>query len=170
MTITYKFLTASTLKFAKVNRGIGSVMLYYAETLGKELHSMSGSITRLSLGEREIILLGTAHISKESVQDVRDTIGSENPDRVCVEIDESRYKSLTQTDAWKNLNITQVLRQGKGFLLISNLVLASFQKRMGLDLGIKPGAEMIEAVKTSKESEIPFSLCDREIQLSLIHI
>jgi len=167
MTITYKFLAASTLKFAKVNRAKGPVMLYYAEALGKELHSMSRSITRLSLGEREIILLGTAHISKKSVQDVRDAIGSENPDRVCVEIDESRYKSLTQTDAWKNLNITQVLRQGKGFLLISNLVLASFQKRMGLDLGIKPGAEMIEAVKAAKESEIPFSLCDREIQTTL---
>jgi len=128
---------------------------------------MSGNITRLSFGKREIILLGTAHISKESVQDVRDTIGFEHPDRVCVEIDESRYKSLTKTDAWKNLNITQVLRQGKGFLLISNLVLASFQKRMGLDLGIKPGAEMIEAIKTAQDKDIPFSLCDREIQTTL---
>jgi pheromone shutdown-related protein TraB len=128
---------------------------------------MSGNLTRLSLGKREIIILGTAHISKDSVQDVRDTIAEENPDRVCVEIDESRYKSLTQTDAWKNLNIAQVLRQGKGFLLISNLVLASFQKRMGLDLGIKPGAEMIEAIKVAEEHNLPFSLCDREIQTTL---
>jgi pheromone shutdown-related protein TraB len=128
---------------------------------------MSGSITRVTLGEREIILLGTAHISKESIEDVRSTITEEKPDRVCVEIDESRYKSLTQTDAWKNLNITQVLRQGKAFLLLSNLVLASFQKRMGLDLGIKPGAEMIEAVNTAEAHSIPFSLCDREIQITL---
>jgi len=128
---------------------------------------MSGNVTRVSLGTREIILLGTAHISRESVEDVRNVIESEKPDRVCVEIDASRFKSLTQTDAWKNLNITQVLRQGKGFLLLSNLVLASFQKRMGLDLGIKPGAEMIEAVKTAEAHDIPFSLCDREIQITL---
>jgi pheromone shutdown-related protein TraB len=128
---------------------------------------MSGSISRVALGEREILLLGTAHISKESIEDVRSTIAEEKPERVCVEIDESRYKSLTQTDAWKKLNITQVLRQGKAFLLLSNLVLASFQKRMGLDLGIKPGAEMIEAVNTAEANSIPFSLCDREIQITL---
>ena len=128
---------------------------------------MNDNVTRITLGERKFILLGTAHISKESVQDVRDTIENENPDRVCVEIDASRYKSLTQSDAWKNLNITQVLRQGKAFLLMANLVLASFQKRLGLDLGIKPGAEMIEAVNTAERLDIPFSLCDREIQVTL---
>jgi pheromone shutdown-related protein TraB len=132
-----------------------------------ENRKMSDNLTRITLGTREFILLGTAHISRESVQDVRDTIVAEKPDRVCVEIDASRYKSLTQSDAWKNLNITQVLRQGKAFLLMANLVLASFQKRLGLDLGIKPGAEMIEAVNTAERLEIPFSLCDREIQVTL---
>jgi pheromone shutdown-related protein TraB len=133
----------------------------------EEYANMSGSVTRISLGEREFILLGTAHISRESVDEVKTIISTEKPDRICVEIDESRYKSLTQADAWKNLNITQVLRQGKGFLLMSNLVLASFQKRLGLDLGVKPGAEMIEAVKTAQQEDIPFSLCDREIQITL---
>jgi pheromone shutdown-related protein TraB len=128
---------------------------------------MSENVTRVSFDTREFILLGTAHVSRESVQDVQDLIETEKPDRVCVEIDASRYKSLTQADAWKNLNITQVLRQGKAFLLMSNLILASFQKRLGLDLGIKPGAEMIEAVSAAQRMDIPFSLCDREIQVTL---
>jgi pheromone shutdown-related protein TraB len=98
---------------------------------------------------------------------VRNVIEQENPDQVCVEIDRSRYNSLTRQDTWKNLNITQVLRQGKGFLLLANLILASFQKRMGLDLGIKPGAEMIEAINTAKNMDIPFTLSDRELQITL---
>jgi pheromone shutdown-related protein TraB len=128
---------------------------------------MSEAVTRLGLGNREIIILGTAHISKQSVDDVRNVIEQEKPDQVCVEIDESRYKSLTQQDIWKNLNITQVLRQGKGFLLLANLILASFQKRIGLDLGIKPGAEMIEAINTARDMDIPFTLSDRELQITL---
>jgi pheromone shutdown-related protein TraB len=128
---------------------------------------MSEAVTRLGLGNREIIILGTAHISKQSVDDVRNVIEQEKPDQVCVEIDESRYKSLTQQDIWKNLNITQVLKQGKGFLLLANLILASFQKRIGLDLGIKPGAEMIEAINTARDMDIPFTLSDRELQITL---
>ena len=125
------------------------------------------TIKRLQLGGREIILLGTAHISRESAEEVRSVIEQEKPDRVCIEIDQARYQSLTQGASWRNLDIRLVLREGKGFLLLSNLVLASFQKRMGLDLGIKPGAEMIEAINTAQEHDVPFSLCDREIQTTL---
>ncbi|HUV07355.1 MAG TPA: TraB/GumN family protein [Spirochaetia bacterium] len=125
------------------------------------------SITRLQLGEREIIILGTAHISQESAEEVRSVIAAENPDRVCIEIDESRYRSLKQDASWRNLNISRVLRDGKGFLLLSNLVLASFQKRMGLELGIRPGEEMLAAITAAEERGIPFSFCDREIQITL---
>ena len=125
------------------------------------------SITRLRLDEREIIILGTAHISQESAEEVRSVIAAENPDRVCIEIDESRYRSLKQDASWRNLNISRVLRDGKGFLLLSNLVLASFQKRMGLELGIRPGEEMLAAITAAEERGIPFSFCDREIQITL---
>lgn len=133
----------------------------------RELLSMSNNMTNLRIGDREIILLGTAHISKESVQEVKSIIEDEKPDRVCIEIDESRYKALTQSDAWRNLNIIRVLKEKKGFLLFSNLVLASFQRRLGLNLKIKPGAEMLQAISTSKKLGIPHSLCDREIQITL---
>jgi len=128
---------------------------------------MSDTVTRLLTGEKEIILIGTAHVSKKSVDEVKRIIETEKPDRVCIEIDKSRYKALTDRAAWKNLKLSRVLRERKAFLLLSNLVLASFQKRIGLDLGMKPGAEMVAAIEVSKELGIPFSLCDRDIQITL---
>ncbi len=128
---------------------------------------MGDNITRVSFGKREIILVGTAHVSRESVNEVRETIGTEKPDRVCIELDESRYNALTKEDAWKNLNIIKVLRERKGFLLFSNLILSSFQRRLGMDLKMKPGMEMLEAIRASEHNHVPFSLCDREIQITL---
>ena len=128
---------------------------------------MGTHIERISFDGRQYILLGTAHISKESIREVRQAIIDEKPDRVCIEIDRARYVSLTSDASWKKLNIVQVLKERKGFLLLANLILASFQKRLGLDLRIRPGAEMLEAINTCKESGIPFSLCDRDIQITL---
>ncbi len=128
---------------------------------------MTESKTSVKLGDREIILLGTAHISRESVTEVQQAIHEERPDRVCIEIDESRYKAIAGGDRWKNLKITRVLKEKKAFLLLANLVLASFQKRLGLDLGIKPGAEMVAAIEAANELGIPFSLIDREIQITM---
>ena len=124
-------------------------------------------MTRLVVGEREIVLVGTAHVSRDSVDEVRKVITEEKPDRVCVELDEGRYTSMTQGNNWQNLNVGKVLREGKGFLLMANLVLASFQRRLGKDLGVKPGEEMLAAVQVSQEMGIPFSLCDRNIQVTL---
>ncbi|HEY9595183.1 MAG TPA: TraB/GumN family protein [Spirochaetia bacterium] len=116
---------------------------------------------------REIVLVGTAHVSRDSVEEVRQAIAEEKPDRVCVELDEGRYTSISEGANWQNLNVGKVIRQGKGFLLMANLVLSSFQRRLGKDLGVKPGEEMIAAIDAAKAAEIPFSLCDRNIQITL---
>jgi pheromone shutdown-related protein TraB len=126
-----------------------------------------GPLTRLSLGERDFLLLGTAHISSRSVEEVRETIRNEKPDRVCVELDAARYSSLTQGHSWQSLNIAEVLKKGQGFLLLANLVLSSFQRRLGAQLGISPGEEMLTAIRLCQEENIPFSLCDRDIQITL---
>jgi pheromone shutdown-related protein TraB len=125
------------------------------------------SLRRLQLGEREFLLLGTAHISSRSVEEVRGLILEEKPDRVCVELDAARYGSLTEGPGWGKLDIVEVLRKGKGFLLLANLVLSSFQRRLGAGLGVNPGEEMLTAVRLAQEAGIPFSLCDRDIQLTL---
>ena len=117
--------------------------------------------------DREIILLGTAHISHESIEEVRRTIHEKKPHMVCVELDESRYTSMTRKDDWEKLDLTKVFREGKGFLLMANLVLSGFQRRIGAELGIKPGEEMKTALETADALNIPHALCDREIQTTL---
>lgn len=115
----------------------------------------------------EIILIGTAHVSRESIDEVNRIIREEKPELICVELDKGRYASMTQKESWENLNVIKAIREGKGFLLMANLVLAGFQRRMGAELGVKPGEEMKAALDTAKELDIPHALCDREVQITL---
>jgi pheromone shutdown-related protein TraB len=133
----------------------------------EEMEKMEETIRRVNLGERQFILVGTAHVSRESVEEVKRVIREEQPERVCLEIDPSRYSSLAEKNRWSNLDIARVLREGKGFLLLANLVLSAFQRRLGRELGVQPGEEMLAAIDVCRELGIPFSLCDRDIQITL---
>ncbi|MCE5257358.1 MAG: TraB/GumN family protein [Spirochaetaceae bacterium] len=128
---------------------------------------MAHTIRTIELKNRKIILVGTAHISHESVTEVCDLIRQENPGRICVELDQNRYQSMTQGSKWEDLDIRKVLKEKKGFFMLANLALSGFQKRMGEGVGAKPGEEMIAATKTADELGIPWSTCDREIQTTL---
>ncbi len=128
---------------------------------------MSQTEKRLVLNGREIILLGTAHISQESINQVTASIKEEKPDCVAIELDEQRYASMKNPESWRNLDIVKVLKSGQGFVLLANLVLASFQKRMGADVGVKPGEEMGAAIAVAEEMGIPTAMVDRPIQLTL---
>ena len=121
----------------------------------------------VELGSRVVLLIGTAHISQRSVAEVREAIAVEAPDRICVELDASRYATISQRQHWMELDIRRVLKERKGFLMLTNIVLHSFQRRLGLDLGVQPGAEMAAAIAAAEAAEIPFVLCDREIQVTL---
>lgn len=122
---------------------------------------------RLSLAGREIILVGTAHVSEASVREVSDSIEAEKPDTVAIELDEKRLKSLEDPESWRNMDIVKVLREKNGFLMLSNIVLSSFQKRMGLDTGVRPGEEMLAAINKAKELGIATSMVDRPITVTL---
>jgi len=128
---------------------------------------MNQTIRRIEANGREIILVGTAHISRESIEEAKAVIQGEKPDRVCVELDEGRLQSLKNDKGWQELDIVKVLKQGKGFLLLANLVLSSFQKRMGDDVGVKPGDEMKESIRAAEEANIPASMVDRPIHVTL---
>jgi len=128
---------------------------------------MSGSIITVNHDGREFKLIGTAHVSRESIEEVKKVIYEEKPDMVCVELDQGRYNSITKNDNWEKLNLSKVFREGKGFLLIVNLVLASFQRRLGNELGVKPGEEMKVAIEAAQELGIAYSLCDREVHTTL---
>ena len=135
-----------------------------AETGGEPANT--GTKTVINAGGRTIILIGTAHVSRESIEEVRSAIKEDAPDIVCVELDQGRYDSMNN-NSWEKLDMAKVFREGKGFLLIANLVLAGFQRRLGSELGVKPGEEMKAALETAKELGIPYALCDREVQITL---
>ncbi|MDR1948829.1 MAG: TraB/GumN family protein [Spirochaetaceae bacterium] len=128
---------------------------------------MNDTTMTIHLKGREIILIGTAHVSRGSIDEVSQVIRQETPNMVNVELDEGRYGSMTQKENWEKLDVSKVFREGRGFLLLANLVLSGFQRRMGNELGVKPGEEMKIAVETAKELGIPYSLCDREVQITL---
>ena len=121
----------------------------------------------VTLGERTVLLVGTAHVSEQSVREVREAIATQQPDCICVELDAGRHATISQQRNWMELDIRRVLKQRKGFLLLTNIVLHSFQRRLGLDLGVQPGAEMAAAIAAAEAHDIPFVLCDREIQVTL---
>lgn len=130
-----------------------------------ELHS---DVRRLTLDGKEIVLVGTAHVSRDSVETVRKVIAEEAPDTVCVELDEQRHQALRDEHRWQSLNLIQVIRRGQMPFLLASLALASFQKRMGLKTGVKPGAELAAAAALAEERGCEVRLVDREIRTTLL--
>ncbi|NLK46985.1 MAG: TraB/GumN family protein, partial [Treponema sp.] len=104
---------------------------------------------------------------QESINEVKNYIETEKPDCVAIELDKNRYDSLKNPESWRNLDIIKVLKEKRGWLLIANLVLSSFQKRMGADVGVKPGEEMKAAVDKCEELNIKTAMVDRPIQITL---
>ena len=100
---------------------------------------MSQTEKCLSLNGRTITLIGTAHISKESIDEVTAFIREKKPDCVAIELDEQRLKALNDKENWRKMDIVKVLKNKQGFLLLANLVLSGFQRRMGQKVGVKPG-------------------------------
>ncbi len=120
--------------------------------------------------DKDILLLGTAHVSKESAEQVADVIRSLKPDTVCVELCESRYHAIRQKEKWQETDIVQVIKDKKVFLLLSNLILASFQKRIAKRLDINPGEEMIRAIETAESVDAQIHLADRDIRITLSRV
>lgn len=143
--------------------------IYGVQSILKSMETVHNSQTRttVKLKDKTVTIIGTAHISGDSVKEIDEVIDEINPDRICIELDESRFKTVSENRRWEDMNIIKVLKEKKGFLLLANLVLSSFQKRMGSDVGVNPGADMKEAVALSQTRNIPFSLIDREIQVTL---
>jgi len=121
----------------------------------------------LSTEDKEIILLGTAHVSQESADLVATVIEEEKPDTVAVELCQSRYQAMTDKNRWQETDLIKVIKEKKAFLLLSNLLLASFQRKIGKKLGIKPGEEMLRAVQVAKDMEAEIHLADRDVRTTL---
>jgi pheromone shutdown-related protein TraB len=117
---------------------------------------------------KRIILVGTAHVSKASVDLVKAVIDDVKPATVCVELCESRAQSIRQKDRWQEMDIIKVIREKKAMLLLSNLMLAAFQKRIADRLDVAPGQEMIQAMASAEAVGARVHLADRDIRITLL--
>jgi pheromone shutdown-related protein TraB len=111
-------------------------------------------------------LLGTAHVSRASVDAVRGAVQSGGFDAVAVELDPQRLQAMTDPDALSKMDLVQVIRTGKTALFAANLALAAYQRRLAEQLGIEPGAELKQAVLDARERELPVTLIDRDVGLT----
>jgi pheromone shutdown-related protein TraB len=125
------------------------------------------NLTHLKFNEKEFILVGTAHVSKESARLAKSVIEEEKPDTVCVELCQSRFQAIRQKDQWQDTDIVKVIKEKNSFLLLSNLLLASFQKRIAKQFDVKPGEEMITAINTAESTGAQIHLADRDIRTTL---
>jgi pheromone shutdown-related protein TraB len=130
----------------------------------------SENIHRIAMDGREIILVGTAHVSKQSVDEVKEIIETERPDTVCVELCQARYLSITDAEKWKNTDIVKIIREGKALLLLSNLILSSYQRKLAKKFGIQPGQEMIQGINSAKEIDAELCLADRDLQVTMLRL
>lgn len=121
----------------------------------------------IEVGGRQIHLVGTAHVSQRSVDLVRAVIEREQPDAVCIELDAGRYEALSSEKKFEEQDLREVLRNKQLATLMLNLILASYQRRLGMKLGVAPGSELMEAARAADENGIPVSLCDRDVRITL---
>jgi pheromone shutdown-related protein TraB len=127
----------------------------------------SGNVTLLEEGPRRIYLVGTAHISRQSVDEVARVIAQVQPEAVCIELCQARYNALVDAGRWRNLDIFKVIREGKTLFLLANLAIGAYQRRLGEQLGVRPGAEMVAAAERAKELGAEVVLVDRDINITL---
>lgn len=128
---------------------------------------LSKNVQEITMDGKNIYLVGTAHVSKESVKDVRNTIETVKPDTICVELCEARHKAIVQGSAWKKMNIFKVIKEGNAVFLLAQLIMTSFYRKIGKQLGVQPGAEMIEAIHLAEKNGAKLILADRDIQITL---
>jgi len=115
-------------------------------------------------------LLGTAHVSRASIEAVNAAIGSGRFDAVAVELDEQRHKALTNPDALAQLDLVKVIRERKVAPFAANLALAAYQRRLAEQLGIEPGAELKAAATGAAERGLPLQLIDRDVGITFRRI
>ena len=127
----------------------------------------NNDVHRLEYDGKQIIILGTAHVSQKSVDLVRDAIEEEKPDTVCVELCDSRFEALTQKQKWQDTDLLKVIKEKKAALLLAQFMLASIQRKIGKKLGIKPGEEMSQAIRSAEKAGSKIHLADRDIRTTL---
>ncbi len=127
-------------------------------------------ITRVNYEGKELILIATAHVSKASAELVKEVIDREQPDSICVELDEDRYNNMKNPKAWSDTDLVQVIKDGKVGFMLANLVLSSYQKKLAKQLDTNVGQEMVQGISSAEETGAQLVLADRNIQTTFMRI
>lgn len=114
-----------------------------------------------------IFLVGTAHISKESVEEVKEVIKKQKPDIVAVELCQRRYEAITKKDKWENTPVSSLIKSNNAYLMLAQIFLSSIQRKLGKEYGVEPGSEMIAAMDEAKKHKCQVALVDRDISITL---
>ena len=112
-------------------------------------------------------IIGTAHVSSASVELVREQIEQWKPNLVAVELCDSRLRSLRQPDDLDNDDLLKIIKEGKSAMILLQSALAAQQRRMGMETGEKPGAELLAAIEIAEENGIDHALIDRDVVVTL---
>ncbi len=127
----------------------------------------AGPVVTLELNGRKVTLLGTAHVSKASAEQVEQMLSTGEYDAVAVELCPSRHKAMIDPDSLAKMDLFQVIKEGKAMMVAASLALGAYQQRLADQFGIEPGAEMRIAIKKAEEAHLPILLIDREIGVTL---
>lgn len=131
---------------------------------------MNENIVKLNYQNKEIYLVKTAHVSKNSVEDVNECLNEIKPDSVCIELDEQRYKKMSDPDKWRDTDLVKVIKEKQASFLLVNTILASFQRRMAKSMDSNSGAEMLAGINYAKENNVNLVLADRSIKTTFSRI
>lgn len=130
----------------------------------------SGPLKAVSIGDTTYTLLGTAHVSSQSADDVRMLADSGQFDAIAIELCDARHHSMTNPDAMGEQDLFQVFKQGKAGMVAASLALGAFQQRIAEQSGIEPGAEMRAALEECRARNLPLLLVDRDVGVTLKRI
>ena len=117
--------------------------------------------------EVEYTIIGTAHVSRTSTEAVRKLASTGDFDAIAVELCQARYDALTAERKWTDLDLYKVIREGKAGLVLANLALSAYQRRIAEQFGIEPGAELRAATVAAKKRDLPLQLVDRDLATTL---
>src|SRR5690625_4411950 len=124
-------------------------------------------IQTVAIGSTKFHILGTAHVSRQSAEDVRRELRSGLYDAVAIELCHQRQQAISQPQSLADMDLLQALRQGKGGMIAASLALGAYQQRLAEQFGIEPGAEMRAAMEEAEHASLPLLLIDRDIGTTL---
>jgi len=125
------------------------------------------SMVTIQVGDTECVLLGTAHISRHSAVQVKEEIATGEYDAVAVELCENRFHNLRKPERFANTDLWSIIRQGNTGMMMANLALGAYQKRLAESLDIEPGADMKTAIEEAEAADLAVFRIDRDIGITL---